>query len=143
MIQPEQSASQEDKRKFPRRHLVFYLRIFDGMSSRVLGHLVDLSERGAMIVSDAPISLNQEYRLRMKLPTEIGGRSELILDSVSRWCHPDTNPDFFVVGFQLSALSAEYEGYIQQLIADFSIEDTMVTQDSKQPACNLRNPVHL
>jgi len=29
-----------EKRGVVRRHLVFYLRIFDGMSSRVLGHRI-------------------------------------------------------------------------------------------------------
>ena len=59
--------SYTEKRVIERRHLVFYLRIFDGMGSRVLGHLVDVSTRGAMLVCDAPIQLNQEFRLRMRL----------------------------------------------------------------------------
>jgi len=130
-------SSYTEKRVIERRHLVFYLRIFDGMGSRVLGHLVDISTRGAMLVCDAPIQLTQEFRLRMRLPTEIGSRSELVITATSRWCKPDTNPDFFLVGFQMESLGAEYEGYIKSLIADFSIEETMTTQDSEKPACNL------
>ncbi|HIQ37967.1 MAG TPA: hypothetical protein EYH36_08250 [Desulfocapsa sulfexigens] len=41
-----------EKRGVVRRHLVFYLRIFDGMSSRVLGHLMDISPSGLMLLSD-------------------------------------------------------------------------------------------
>lgn len=107
------------------------------MSSRVLGHLVDISTKGAMLVCDGPIQLNQEFRLRMRLPKDIGGRTELVIEAKSMWCRPDTNPDFFIVGFRLAALGSEYEGYIKRLITDFSIEETLTTLDSQSPACSL------
>lgn len=137
MTTSENDGSYTEKRVIERRHLVFYLRIFDGMGSRVLGHLVDISARGVMLVCDAPIQINQDFRLRMRLPKDIGGRSELVITATSRWSKPDTNPDFFLVGFQMESLDDEYEGYIKSLIADFSIEDTLTTQESKNPACNL------
>ncbi len=127
----------EERRKIARRHLVFYLRIFDGMSSRVLGHLVDISTKGAMLVCDEPIQLNQEFRLRMRLPKDIGGRTELVIDAKSMWCRPDTNPDFFLVGFRLTALGSEYKGCIKRLITDFSTEETLTALDSQSPACSL------
>ena len=126
-----------EKRKVPRRHLVFYLRVFDGMTSRILGHLVDISERGVMLVSDTPVQENEEYRLRMKLPKEIGGRSELLIEAESRWCRADSNPEFFITGFQIYRLNKEYKEFIQQLIEDFSIEETMQTGSAEPPACNL------
>jgi len=107
------------------------------MGSRVLGHLIDISARGAMLVCDAPIQPNQEFRLRMRLPTDIGGRSELVIDAKSVWCRPDTNPDFFVAGFRLSELETEYEGCIKRLIADFSIEETVSPPGAQSPACSL------
>jgi len=137
MTTPGKTESPEERRKIARRHLVFYLRIFDGMSSRVLGHLVDISTKGAMLVCDGPIQLNQEFRLRMRLPKDIGGRIELVIDAKSMWCRPDTNPDFFIVGFRLAALGSEYEGYIKRLITDFSIEETLTALDSQSPACSL------
>ncbi|MEE4164533.1 MAG: PilZ domain-containing protein [Desulfocapsaceae bacterium] len=133
----EKTDGHQERRKIARRHLVFYLRVFDGMSSRVLGHLVDISTRGAMLVCDGPIELNQEFRLRMRLPKEIGGRSELVIDARSMWCRPDTNPDFFVAGFQLNALEETYEENIKRLIVDFSIEDTAAAQNRPNPACSL------
>lgn len=137
MATSETRGLAEERRKIARRHLVFYLRIFDGMSSRVLGHLVDISTKGAMLVCDEPIQLNQEFRLRMRLPTDIGGRTELVIDATSMWCRPDTNPDFFLVGFRLTALGSEYKGCIKRLITDFSTEETLTTLDSQSPACSL------
>ncbi len=45
-------------RKIERRYLVFYLRVFDGLSSKIIGHLVDITEEGIMLLSDSPIELN-------------------------------------------------------------------------------------
>ena len=137
MAKSEEKIPREEQRKVPRRHLVFYLRVFDGMSSKVLGHLADISSRGAMIVSENPIQENQEFRLRMRLPREIAGRSELLLDGTCRWCRPDSNPDFFIAGFQVVGLEQEFEEHIQSLVEDFSVEETVSSQNSQRPACNL------
>lgn len=140
MTVSEKTDTRKERRKIARRHLVFYLRIFDGMSSRVLGHLVDITTRGAMLVCDGPIEPNQEFRLRMRLPKELSGRTELVIEAKSLWCRPDSNPDFFLAGFRLAALGAEYEGYIKRLIKDFSIEESLAAGDSESPACSLSSP---
>ena len=89
----ENDKPKSEKRKVKRQHLVFYMRVFDGMSSRVVGHLMDLSERGLMLLSDEAVAVNEEYRLRMRLPREIFGSEEIVIDAVSRWCKQDDNPD--------------------------------------------------
>lgn len=133
----ERETYGDEKRKVARRHLVFYLRVFDGMSNRVLGHLADISTRGAMLISDVPITENQEYRLRMRLPREIAGKDEILLQATSRWCKRDTNPDFYVSGFRIKGLDPDHEESIRQLVEDFSVEDTLETNNSDHPACNL------
>ena len=55
----------------------------------------------------------------------------------SRWCRADSNPEFFITGFQIYRLNKEYKEYIQQLIEDFSIEESMQTGSAEPPACNL------
>jgi hypothetical protein len=127
----------EDKRKILRRHLVFYLRVFDGMSSRILGQLVNVSPRGVMLISDRPIQENQEYRLRMRLPHEIAGRSELTFEASCRWCTQDSNPDFFIAGFHMQMLPEDVEKDLQSLINDFSVEENEMINSSTRPACNL------
>lgn len=119
----EQAAGtdqREDSRKFERRHLVFYLRVFDGMSSRVIGHIADISEQGLMLISDDPIAVNENYRLRLRLPAELCEKDEIILNGTSRWCKPDVNPDFYITGFQLYDLSEELRTYLLKLVKEFS-----------------------
>lgn len=112
-----------EQRQVTRRHLVFYLRVFDGMSSRVVGHLIDISSKGLMLLCDEPVALNEEYRLRMRLPVEIIDTDEIIFKSVSRWCRPDDNPDFYITGFQIQDLDSESERAISSLIDEFGYSD--------------------
>lgn len=113
----------KEKRRITRRHLVFYLRVFDGMSSRVLGHMIDISENGLMLLSDDPMAVNEEHRLRMGLPWEIAGSEEVIFKAVSRWSRPDENPDFFMSGFQIKDIDREARELIRFLIDEFGIAE--------------------
>jgi hypothetical protein len=113
-----------EKRDGARRHLVFYLRIFDGLSSRVLGHLMDISPSGLMLLSDEPIAVNEEYRMRMRLPEEISeNNNEILFKAVSRWCKKDDNPDFYVTGFQVQEMDNKTKELITHLIDEFGFVD--------------------
>ncbi len=116
----EAMEDNKNRRQVDRRYLVFYLRVFDGMSSNIIGHVVNISSKGVMLLSDAPTPINQEYRLRMRLPSEIVDSGEVIFNATSRWCKQDHNPDFYLTGFQVEELSAEVKDNIFRLIDDFS-----------------------
>lgn len=119
----EQAGDQQDLRQVNRKYLVFYLRVFDGMSSKILGHLVDISEKGIMLVGDNPIPVGEDYRLRMRLPTHMKDQSEIIFTATSRWCKSDANPDFFIAGFQIHELEPAARELIGSLIKDFSYHE--------------------
>lgn len=112
-----------ERRQVSRRHLVFYLRIYDGMGSRVLGHLMDISSKGVMLLSEEPVAVNEEYRLRMRLPKEVSGCDEIIFEAVSRWCRQDDNPDFYVTGFHIQDMAMETRKLVAYLIDEFGVRD--------------------
>lgn len=112
-----------EMRQVERMHLVFYLRVFDGMGSKVLGHIVDISSKGVMLISDNPIPVNESFRLRMRLPAEIANKDELIFNATSRWCKQDVNPDFYITGFEIYDVDEDVAKYILCLIDDFSFHD--------------------
>lgn len=114
--------SSAEKRQVARRQLPFYLRIFDGMGSHVLGHLVDISSHGLMMLSDEPMAVNGEYRLRMRLPVKISGGDEIILVTVSRWCRQDSDPDFYVNGFQIEDMDDETRRLLNSLVEGFGFQ---------------------
>jgi hypothetical protein len=114
----EQSIEQ---RSFSRHHLIYYLRVFDGQSSRVLGHIVDISPQGIMLITDEPIPVQGEYRLRMRFPGTGSVQEELIFDAVCCWCRQDENPEFYIAGFHIQDIPAEAESFFLGLIAEFGM----------------------
>lgn len=118
----EDKAANE-QRQVARRHLVFYLRVFDGMGSRVLGHLMDISSHGLMLLSDEPVAVNEEYRLRMRLPKEVAGSDEVLFGAVSRWCRQDENPDFYITGFQIQDMDDATRELMSRLIEEFGFAE--------------------
>ncbi len=113
----------KDNRKVERKYLVFYLRVFEGLSVNVLGHVVNISSEGIMLLSDGAIPVNQEYHLRMRIPSEVSGRGEIVFNATSRWCSLDKNPDFYLTGFHIHDLKAEEKKDILCLIDEFSFID--------------------
>ena len=120
-----EEEQRKERRQIERWHLVFYLRVFDGMGTKVLGHIVDISSKGVMLISDDPIPVGEKFRLRMRLPAEIANKDELIFNAASLWCKQDVNPDFFITGFQINNMDEEATRYILCLIDDFSIHDPL------------------
>ena len=120
MIDGELTNKRKNLRQADRWYLVYYLRVFDGMSRKILGHVVDLSEQGIMLISENPVEANMDYRLRMRLPSQMRDRDEIIFSATSKWCKSDVNPDFYLVGFQIYDLAPAIKEIIVRLIEDFS-----------------------
>ncbi len=137
MKQSGQEFQKMEKRSIARRHLVFYLRVYDGMGIEILGHLADISTRGIMLVSEKPIKTGRDFRLRIKLPKEVVGRDEIVIEATSCWSKRDSNPDFYITGFEIAELEGDLEKQIGRLIKDFSMEESLETNNADTPACNL------
>ncbi len=119
----EPESEMTEQRSEKRRQLYSYLQDFDGINSRVIGHVADLTRKGLMLVSKESVGVRKEYRLRIKFPSPIGQRSELNVRAVCRWCRGDVNPEMFVAGFQFNELLMEEAGCVSSLLSEFSFQD--------------------
>jgi len=93
-----------DRRGQQRRHLVFYLDVFDAETGAILGQLGDITTGGMLLISDSPLAIKEEGELRslkVMLP-KAGGFTggELIVRVKTCWTSPDFNPDLYCTGFQ-------------------------------------------
>lgn len=123
MTDSEVNNERTKLRQVERWYLVYYLRVFDGMSRNILGHLVDISEKGLMLICENPVEVNGDYRLRMRLPNQMKDRDEIIFSATSRWCKKDANPDFYLVGFEMHDLAPKIREIIVSLIKEFHYGD--------------------
>ncbi len=113
----------EERRKLKRRHIMFYSRIFDRKTGKLLGYLGNITTEGIMIISDEPIQVNFLYKLRMDLPEYIYQKSVLNFLGNSVWCKNDIDPNFFNTGFRLTKISKVDQGIISEFINDYGLSD--------------------
>jgi hypothetical protein len=116
-------TNSSNKRRLKRSHLIYYLRVFDRTTNQILGHLVDITPEGAMLISEQTIPIATRYQLRMMLPAEIFGREHLDFEAESLWSKHDINPDFHDTGFRLVNVEVKDIAVISRLIDEYGFRD--------------------
>jgi hypothetical protein len=113
----------QDKRKLKRRHLIYYLRVFDRNNDNLIGHLADIYSEGIMLVSERSVEPNTVFQLKMNLPKEILGREQMNFDAESLWFRKDINPNFYLIGFRFLKVTRNHFALIEELLDDFGFRD--------------------
>ncbi|MHC4886468.1 MAG: PilZ domain-containing protein [Planctomycetota bacterium] len=106
-----------------RRHLLYYLRVYDMASEELLGHLVDITTEGIMLISDRKLETDKLYQLRMEWPMEDGSKGMVKMEAESIWCRNDVNPDFYDTGFRLRNPNPELVKQIGLVIHSLGLND--------------------
>ncbi len=112
-----------DLRELKRRHLIYYLEVFDNSTSEFLGHLVDITLEGMKLVSKNYIEPKKEYSFKMVLPEGHGPNREVHFQATSMWCRADVNPDFYAVGFKAPNLDKDTRKIFTILINQIGFND--------------------
>ncbi|MEA3351585.1 MAG: PilZ domain-containing protein, partial [Chloroflexota bacterium] len=105
-----------DKRELKRRHLIYYLRVFDQKTNQIVGHLVNINLDGIMLISEEPIETDALFHLKMTFPSQIFGKENLEFIAKSVWSKHDVNPDFYDTGFKLQDIKWDDVSTIKELI---------------------------
>ena len=110
-------------RALKRRHLVYYLEVYDDAANELLGHLVDLTTTGFKLVSKQRIPTNRNYRLRMMLPAGYFSQKDFYFEAKSLWSANDINPDFYDTGFTAPKLETKAQNIILDLVSQLGFND--------------------
>ena len=113
----------KERRQLERRHIMFYSRVFDRKTGKLMGYLGNITTGGIMIISDDAINCEVDYKLRLDLPEDIYGQAILNLDAHSLWCQQDIDPNFYNTGFRLDDLNAEDRVIIEQILVDYRLRE--------------------
>ncbi len=116
---------EEPQRKTPRRHLIFYLRVFNSDNGDLIGFLGDISTKGIMVVSETPVETDKEFSLSLHLNPTNDRRKERILrfNAKSIWSKNDINPDFYDTGFEFVNEKDDVVQEITRLIEDVGFNE--------------------
>jgi hypothetical protein len=113
-----------ERRKAKRRHLLYYLRVYNARTGRLLGHLVDISPGGVMVVSPHRRRLGRTIRLRVVLPDPHPRRARRFeFEATTKWCRRDVNPDLWDTGLETTSLGRKQAGEIETLVDDYGFRD--------------------
>lgn len=112
------------QRRQTRRHLVYYLKVVDpAANEQVIGHVVDITTIGMMMISKQPLEPGCEIDLRIQVPEDLNSTGCIELRGVTVWCHKDVNPDYYAAGFEFRSLSPEALFTIKDLIDALGFHD--------------------
>ncbi len=113
----------EDRRTVKRRHLIFYLRVWEPTSNRMLGHVVDITPEGLMLISEQPIAVGEELQLEVRLPDTEGALQPMRFRAVCRWSDKDINTAFYDSGFEFLERGAEEMETLRTLVEAYGFHD--------------------
>jgi len=106
----------QDARTLKRRHLIYYLEVYDEADGAMIGHLVDITTRGIKLVSKKRIAIDRVYRMRMMLPEGYFKVNDLHFEGRAVWSGNDINQDFYDTGFDVPNLDKEVRKVVIKLI---------------------------
>lgn len=109
----------QDKRKLKRHRLIYYLRVYSLPEGRLLGHLIDITPAGILIVGESPLPVGMDFVLKMELPSRVNGKDVIEFAARCLWSRKDPAPQFFASGFQFERVAQEDQQVISGLIKDF------------------------
>ena len=109
----------EKKRQSDRKALKVYLKVMDTKTGDLLGHAVDITEKGVMLTCEGPIETGVGFDLQLELPAEIEGIREIHFSARSMWSAKDSETDFYNTGFEFSGLSDRDSRIIDEVIKKF------------------------
>jgi len=113
----------DDDRSLKRRHLIYYLEVYDKESDKLLGHLVDITTEGIKLVSKKKIETGKTFKLCMHLPEDLVREKDLTFSGKSLWSGNDINPDFFDTGFSVTLLNEKSKKIITELVEQFGFNE--------------------
>lgn len=115
----------KERRKIKRKYLLYYARIFDPATRHQIGNLVDITPRGAMVLSPEPFTVGVTYRLRIELTEDVSDQPHMDLTVLARWSHADIDPRLFNTGFEILDLGKDEEKIIQNIVNLYGFRDNL------------------
>jgi len=103
-----------------RTYLRQFFTVFDRINDQPVGHVVDISAGGMMMINKEPIKAGKILRLRVELPEVVKTSGRLMVEARCVWCKKEENPDCHYTGFEFMSISPEQVAIIEKLISQYA-----------------------
>ena len=116
-------AKTDDRRSILRRHLIYYLRVWDLQTNKLLGHIIDINSGGFMLISEKEIPLEKTFKLEIRWITPDEEEIKIQFRAESRWNANDVNSSFYDTGFKLLDPVDDALEPIRKMIEEYGFHD--------------------
>lgn len=100
------------------RHLVpGAVDVYDGLNDIYLGRLVNIHQRGLMLMGDRRLEEDKLYTLDLHLPQSVDGRATLQLDVDCLWTRNAEHNGKHWAGFAIIDRSTQSAAHVSALVA--------------------------
>ncbi len=111
-----------EKRKYKRRHLIYYLEVLEQGTDISIGFVVDVTQNGILVMSSMPLAVGRIFHLKMLVDEDRNDKSFLHFEARSKWCNKSPNSDFYDTGFELINLDASAFNKISEIIEELGFK---------------------
>jgi c-di-GMP-binding flagellar brake protein YcgR len=106
----------EDRRQKDRKKTGVFFGVYNRDNAKYVGRLVDISNKGMMIIGKSAIKVNEICKLRMDLPEPIKDESQIVFDARCKWCEESQKTNLFSVGFEFDKIEPNNSKLIEALV---------------------------
>ena len=114
------------RRRAKRRHLIYYLDVYEATTGRLVGHVGDLTREGLLLLELEQLDLGATLDLEVAMPDVPGLSGRIRARATVRWLGEDRNPSIACAGCSFEPLSLEDETALDLLVRLVGFEDSDV-----------------
>jgi c-di-GMP-binding flagellar brake protein YcgR len=128
---PDQRSSPADKRKIARRDFAYYMQVTDELSKKLIGYLTDISTGGFRLDTSKQIPAGQDFRMQIRLTSDVADKNSMTFVARSKWCHPDhVVPNTYNVGFEIVQIAPGDRVIFQRMFDKYGAEKRAKSKSS-------------
>ncbi len=114
----------QDRRRYKRRSLAFYMLVMDAKTQETVGHLVDITPDGFMMDCPKAIPVDKDFYLRLDTMPDVSDKTFITFLARSKWCKPDSiEPYLYDVGFKITNISPQDAETIRRISEKYATQD--------------------
>jgi hypothetical protein len=107
----------DELRSRKRRHLIYYLDVLEAGTGKTLGKLGDVTEKGLLLLSEAPLEKATTVQLKLVLPKAPGFEGDSFAATARvQWCNRDQNPALYCSGLEFQDLGPREQAVVDLLV---------------------------
>jgi len=106
-----------------RRQPAYLLRILGAVDDKLIGHLVEFTDNGLLLISSQRLDVYRKYSLKIILPEQINQQNSISLEARCISKREENRSGYFLVGFEFLDISKENLDLITLLLSQYGLMD--------------------